>query len=311
MSEEQHDAPIIVIKKHAAHAAHGGSWKVAFADFATAMMAFFMLLWLMGSTSKEEQLEIAGYFKRPQDYQPVYDQVKSAVIKPLTDSPPAVNGSDPIAYAQPREQNPTSTGLDTDAEGNISMPNPMSDQSRNDESDQASLNNLQSDLENEIESADDLANFRKQIFISAVPEGIKLDIVDSDKNAMFNNASAELSDEATKILLKLAPVINKVPNKISITGHTDAAPFTNTNGQTNWELSADRANAARRALESGGLDPKHIAQVVGQGSTVLFDEANPNSPLNRRISIVILNQHAEKYLQKASGNNTNTKPASH
>jgi chemotaxis protein MotB len=141
-----------------------------------------------------------------------------------------------------------------------------------------------------------LKEFKDQLLLDITPEGLRIQIIDKENRAMFDSGSSHLKGYTSKILYEIGKIINKVPNKISLTGHTDATPYSSIRGYTNWELSTDRANASRRALVLGGLDADKIAKVVGLSSTVLFDAANPRSPVNRRISMIVMNKEAEESL---------------
>ncbi len=150
------------------------------------------------------------------------------------------------------------------------------------------------ELKEAVDKSQALEPFKDQLLLDITPEGVRIQIVDAQNRPMFDVGSAHLRDYTTAILRELAPYLDSVPNRISLTGHTDMRPYPSNNGYTNWELSADRANAARRALVAGGLPDEKISRVVGLSSSVLFDKAEPQSPINRRISIVVMTKQAEQ-----------------
>jgi len=149
-------------------------------------------------------------------------------------------------------------------------------------------------LKQAVDKSQALEPFKDQLLLDITPEGVRIQIVDAQNRPMFDVGSAHLRDYTTAILRELAPYIDSVPNRISLTGHTDIRPYPSNNGYTNWELSADRANAARRALVAGGLPDQKISRVVGLSSSVLFDKTQPQNPINRRISIVVMTKQAEQ-----------------
>lgn len=279
MSDNQ-ARPIIVKKvKKSRHDFHGGSWKVAFADFATAMMAFFLLLWLMGNTTKEQKQAISGYFNDP----------AGTSITPGSKSVPIGEGGANEAVIEMLEPKVT----------------PPADEAAIDElaeeNERRRLEALQLQLEELVNTSEAFRQFKEQIFVDITPEGLRIQIVDKDQRPMFDSGSSELKVYSRRILYGLAEVLRQVPNLISITGHTDATPF-DLGNYGNWELSADRANAARRALIKGGIDAEKIARVEGFADSVLFNSEQPTAPINRRIAIIVLKQNiADAIRQSAAG----------
>lgn len=270
--------PIIVKKlKKTSHRHHGGAWKVAFADFVTAMMAFFLLMWLMGSTTPEERAAIADYFENP-----------NGVLGPGGASTSMIkHGSVQAEVASHKKS-------DSEDSSKIKIVE------RDSVKDRQRLELLKTELENAISQSDALKEFKDQLLLDITPEGLRIQIIDKENRPMFDSGSAHLKGYTSIILYEIAKMINKVPNKISLTGHTDATPYSSIRGYTNWELSTDRANASRRALVSGGLDATKVAKVVGLSSTVLFDKDNPRNPMNRRISVIVMNKEAEEALQDSN-----------
>jgi chemotaxis protein MotB len=267
--------PIIIKRvKKGGHGHHGGAWKVAFADFVTAMMAFFLLMWLMGSTTPQERAAIADYFENPSAIQGP-GGASSSMIK---------HGAVDAEVASHKKSEEVKDEVE------------MKMVERNAAQDKQRLNELKTELEDAILQSDKLKEFKDQLLLDITPEGLRIQIIDKENRAMFDSGSSHLKEYTSHILYEIAKIINKVPNKISLTGHTDATPYSSIRGYTNWELSTDRANASRRALVLGGLDAVKVAKVVGLSSTVLFDKENPRSPVNRRISMIVMNKQAEAAL---------------
>ncbi len=273
--------PIIVKKiKKGGHAHHGGAWKVAFADFVTAMMAFFMLMWLMGSTTPEERAAISDYFQNPSAVQGPGGASTSMIKLGKMDEKIKQDANKDKDEAQEKKQENQKEV--TEAQ------------------DKKNLDSLKSELEAAISQSDALKDFKDQLLLDITPEGLRIQIIDKENRPMFASGSANLQEYTQTILREIATIINKVPNHISLTGHTDATPFRSMRGYTNWELSAERANASRRALVAGGLSEDKVAKVVGLSSTVLFDKVDPRNPVNRRISLIVLNKAAEEAIQSES-----------
>ncbi|WP_298448395.1 flagellar motor protein MotB [uncultured Marinobacter sp.] len=261
--------PIIIKRKKVVAAGHhGGSWKVAFADFATAMMAFFLVLWLTATASPEQIKAVEGYFRDPVGF-----------TEGGTPNPVDLGGSASVVNesSQDIEANPVVIAdevVDTLAET----------------LEQRRMEELFQELKQRIEENETLKEFKDQLLIDITDEGLRIQIVDRSGRPMFDSGRAELKYYSQEILFELAKTLGAVDNKLSITGHTDATPFGGRPGYTNWELSADRANTARRALVAGGVRAQQIARVVGLSDSVLFDQDEPTAPINRRISIIVLNK---------------------
>ncbi|MET0533773.1 MAG: flagellar motor protein MotB [Steroidobacter sp.] len=295
-------APIIIKKiKKGGHAHHGGSWKVAFADFATAMMAFFLLMWLMGSTTQEQKGAISEYFNNPSAV-PGTSTVPSptAVQGPGGASTSMIElggGMELHTQADEKDGPPKQEGASDEEEA----------EKRAEEIDRERLNSLMQNLKEAIDAREALAKFKDQILLDITPEGVRIQIVDHDRRSMFPLGSSRLEDFSSKILAELANIIKTVPNKISVSGHTDIKPYL-ANGYSNWELSADRANAARRALVTGGLPQDKVGRVVGLASSVLLDSAVPDSPVNRRISIIVMNRRTEEAIMHENGSLLSVQP---
>lgn len=274
--------PIIVVKKkrRGGHGHHGGAWKVAFADFVTAMMAFFLVMWLVATVPQEQLAGISEYLRNPSAA-----EGKAAVMVAGADGLGGAGASTEGAkeLATPEPPPPASAPLDEDAARRIQ-----------EEAERRRLDDLRELLTEAIASSRALAPFKDQLLIDLTPEGLRIQIVDALNRPMFDSGASQLKDYSRAILRELAPLLDQVDNRIALSGHTDAKPFVTANGYGNWELSADRANAARRALVAGGLPEAKVARVVGLASSVPLDRADPESASNRRINIVVLNRAAEE-----------------
>lgn len=275
--------PIVVKRiKKSRGVHHGGAWKIAYADFVTAMMAFFLLMWLLGSTTKGELEGIADYFQTPL-------KVAMAGGSGSGDSSSIIKGG----------------GKDlTRVDGQVkNASNPLQKKTYDLKAAQANqerieagrLQALKARIETAIEANPVLKQFKKQLLLDITTEGLRIQIVDEQNRPMFALARAELQPYTKEILHEIGRALNDVPNKISLSGHTDAAPYSNgATGYSNWELSADRANASRRELITGGMDESKVVRVVGLSSAVLFDRQHPTNPVNRRISIIVMNKKTEE-----------------
>ncbi len=291
MSEQK--APIIVKRiKKVAGGHHGGAWKIAYADFVTAMMAFFLLMWLLGSTAKGDLEGIAAYFKTPL-------KVAMQGGSGSGDSSSVIKGG---GADMTRKTGQIKKG-ETEAEKKSY--NLKAAQAELERIETANLKQLKKRLEKAIDANPTLRQFKRQLLIDITSEGLRIQIVDEQNRPMFNLASAELQPYTKIILREIGPVLNDVKNRVSLSGHTDDKPYANANrGYSNWELSADRANASRRELIAGGMDEAKVLRVVGLASSVPFNQAAPHDPVNRRISIIVMNKRTEEAITKeASGVN--------
>jgi chemotaxis protein MotB len=270
--------PIVIrrVKKVVGGGHHGGSWKVAFADFATAMMAFFLLMWLIAATTKEQKGAISEYFNNP-----------SMMDGRATAPSPGMNGPGGASTSMIK----MGTGMEL-KKVTTKPSDPKEIKRLSKELERKRLETLMKDLRAEIEASAALEPFKDQLLIDITPAGLRIQIVDKNNRPMFDIGSVKLKPYTVEILHELGAFIEGVPNHISISGHTDQTPYGDGAGYTNWELSADRANAARRALIAGGLSESKVAVVVGLSSSVLFDKADPLAPINRRISIVVMSEAA-------------------
>ena len=279
--------PIIVRrKKQPSGGHHGGAWKIAYADFVTAMMAFFLLMWLLGSTTQADLQGISEYFKNP--LKPSLSGGSGAgeatsVIKG--------GGTDLTRQAgevKKGEIPPQKKVLDVQAA-----------QRQLARQEAQRLTELKGRIEALIESTPALKQFQRQMLLDITSEGLRIQIVDEQNRPMFASGRAALQPYTREILREIAKALNEVENRVGLSGHTDATPYAGGDkGYSNWELSADRANASRRELISGGLSDGKVIRVVGLASSVPFDKADPASARNRRISIVVLNKQAEEAIAR-------------
>ena len=311
--------PIIIVKrkKKGVEGHHGGAWKVAYADFVTAMMAFFLVMWLVTAVSKDKRAAIFEYFKNPSmetgksvkpapgqmgpggaSTSPInlgggLDSMRTAAMKrPDIGAAPNLPTREEIADPNFDKNNPTKAETEAQAREQVQA------------AEHKKLETLMEELKEAVSKSQALEPFKDQLLLDITPEGIRIQIVDAQNRPMFDVGSARLRDYTQSILHELTPYLSSVPNRISITGHTDIRPYPGQGGYSNWELSADRANAARRALVLAGLPDEKIARVVGLSSSVLFDKQDPQSPINRRISIVIMTKQAEEDALKTDVANT-------
>lgn len=297
--------PIYVKRvKKVAGGHHGGAWKVAYADFVTAMMAFFMVMWLVTAVSKEQRAAIFDYFKNPS-----MEPGKSVKPAPGQMGPGGASTS-PINLGGGLDA-PKSSQQKTDKIGATVMTSPAPPIDLKSEEEKAAeaaemqrqiekkqLDALMQDLKEAVARSQALQPFKDQLLLDITPEGLRIQIVDAQNRPMFDLGSARLKPYTGEILREVTSYLRTVPNRISMTGHTDTTPYAGITGYTNWDLSTDRANAARRAMEQAGLPTERISRVVGLASSVLFDKANPRGAVNRRISIVVLTQQAEQDANK-------------
>ncbi|MBS1189651.1 MAG: motB [Rhodocyclaceae bacterium] len=285
--------PIIVKKiKKGGHGAHGGVWKLAYADFMTAMMAFFLLMWLLGSTAKGDFEGISEYFKTP---------LKVALQGGAGsgDSSSVIKGG---GKDLTRQAGHVKRGeIESETKKFVMKETSLEYQRK----EQEALENLKARIERAIAENPQLALFKNQILLDITAEGLRIQIVDEQNRPMFDLSSAELKPYTKEILRQIGKTLNAVPNRISLAGHTDAAQFSaGDRGFSNWELSANRANASRRELITGGMEDAKVLRVVGLASAVLFDKNDPLNPVNRRISIIVMNKKTEIAVLQEEGPET-------
>ena len=289
MSDDSTRPIVIKRKKVVAGGAHGGAWKIAYADFVTAMMAFFLLMWLLGSTAKGDLSGIAEYFQNP----------LKVAMKGGDGSGDATSVLKGGGQDLTRQAGQVKKG-DVEKKKTTSFSKEASAEFRKKE--QEKLEALKADIEKLISESPQLAQFKKQMLLDITSEGLRIQIVDEQNRPMFDSSSSDLKPYTREILRQIGKALNGVENRISLAGHTDAAGFSGgEKGFSNWELSANRANSSRRELVQGGMDDSKVLRVVGLASTVLFDKNDPLNSVNRRISIVVLNKKTEQAILQEEG----------
>ena len=270
-----------VVKKQA-HGHHGGAWKVAYADFVTAMMAFFLLLWLLNAVTEEQLHGVADYFA----------PMSAAVTTKGTGKPVGGGFAEPAVVTMAIPQI------------TYSPDNPDETDPADEPVDEASFNKLMAKreerlfkkaadaLEEKIQSIPELAKLKDHLLVDMTPEGLRIQLIDAGGVGMFGSGSANMLQHTRDLLTVVGELVKQLPQKVSITGHTDAVPFRNTEGNyTNWELSADRALASRRVLKLSGVPDDRVAKVVGKAATEPLLTDSPSHESNRRISIILLRDH--------------------
>jgi chemotaxis protein MotB len=281
--------PIIVKRiKKGAHGHHGGAWKIAYADFVTAMMAFFLLMWLLGSTTDGDKKGIADYFNSPLRVSLMGGGSGSG------DSSHVIKGGGTDltrAYGQVKRG---------DVKAKRDTINLQALKYQITAAEYARLNELRRKLEQSLATSEALSPYRSQMRTDMTGDGLRIQIVDSDSRPMFASGSAVVQPYMRDLLQAIGSVLTEVPNKLTLEGHTDALPFPGgERGYSNWELSADRANASRRELVAGGLADRKILRVQGLAATIPYERDDPQSALNRRISIIVMNRDAEDRMYAA------------
>ena len=285
MAEKKLQPIIIKRVKKGGHAAHGGAWKIAYADFVTAMMAFFLLMWLLGSTAKGELQGISDYFSSP---------LKVAMA--------GGDGSGNSSSVIPGGGNDLSK-----VHGQVRRSDTDSEKARRQSIDAARaerakqdaqrIKTLQAKIDALITENPRLNEYKSQIRIDVTPDGLQIQIVDDQNRPMFDSGSAMVKPYMRDILREIGAALNGVENRVSLAGHTDAVPYSNSDrGYSNWELSSDRANATRRELVAAGMPDAKLGRVVGLAASDLLEPDNPRSAANRRITITVLTREAEERL---------------
>lgn len=275
--------PIIVKRiKKTAGGHHGGAWKIAYADFVTAMMAFFLLMWLLGSTAKGDMNGISEFFKTPL-------KVAMAGGSGSGDSTSILKGGGKDITA--RDGQTKKGDVDTPKKKVADL---KAAKAALQKEEAERLKSLKARIEATIEANPLLKKYKNQLLLDITSEGLRIQIVDEKNRPMFELAKAQLQPYTKEILHVLGVVLNEVPNRIGLSGHTDSTPYSSDAGYSNWELSSDRANASRREMIVGGMSDAKILRVVGLGSAANLDKADPFNPINRRISIVVMNKRTEE-----------------
>jgi chemotaxis protein MotB len=257
-SEEQNRPRIVIKKKRGGHGHHGGAWKVAYADFITAMMALFLLLWLVSQGDQKLKEALANYFRNPG----VFSSSSAGIL-------------------------PGGQGLNKEGTATqLAQATPPVDQ------EMAVLQRAAKQMEESFSKVARFASIRNQIRISVTREGLEIQLVEKAGRVFFDVGSAHPKDYTRDVLLEIAKEIGQLPNQIIISGHTDHRLYSSPTGYTNWELSTDRANSARRILTENGLKPEQVVRIVGYADTVPIEPKDPYADANRRIAILVLSRAA-------------------
>ncbi len=281
--EEAKEQPIIIKKINKGGGHHGGAWKVAYADFVTAMMAFFLLLWLLNVTTAEERNAISNYFD------PTHPKISEATsgaggvmggLSMQTQGSMSTN-KQTVTTPPPAERKPSQEQKDKRIE--------KAKKARKDKEDKR-FKDAESKIKQAIQEDPDLAALSKNLIVDMTPEGLRIQIVDEDGKPMFASGSAKMFEKTRKLMSKISEIIQVLPNEVSIRGHTDSVPYGPGADYTNWELSTDRANASRRVLLESGMPKDRLNNVVGKADTEHLLPDDPANPRNRRISIVLLKE---------------------
>ena len=324
--------PTIIIRKEevveGGH--HGGAWKVAYADFVTAMMAFFLLMWLLNATTSDQRRGLADYFSPSsamsrntsgfgaifgghtpnddgtlasdrgvisamnQDVKPTFDVEEDDSDTPAK-AASVQTGQDGVNTRQAQVQHGGGPAVKDPTkptnEAQLAAADATDAQLRAEVAhrERMSFDAAAKQIKDSVAKDPALADLARQLSVDITPEGLRIQILDEDKQAMFPTGSATLSDRARALLLKIAPVLMKLPERLSITGHTDAAPF-HGGDRSNWELSSERANATRRLLAEAGLPEARVETVSGRADRDPLLPADPLAAVNRRIAIVVLRE---------------------
>jgi chemotaxis protein MotB len=319
MADEQRNQAVIIVKKkkHGEHAHHGGAWKVAYADFVTAMMAFFLLLWLLNVTTEEQKQGIAQFFtpESASRSQSGSGQILGGTVIAQGQMARTTGGvvlGIPQDAAPEEQEDPQEGKKDADKAGERDGGKMDSDkQQRPSENakrevteedvkkalakrEEEEFAKAEHDLRQAIQDVPELRQLAQNLIIDRTPEGMRIQLVDQGRLAMFPLGSPAPFDHTKKLLTMVAKVVQRMPNKVAVTGHTDATPYAS-GGRPydNWELSTDRANSSRRGLLEAGLSGLRISRVVGKADQEPLFADNPSDPRNRRISIVLLRDHSE------------------
>ncbi|CAK0779941.1 chemotaxis protein MotB [Gammaproteobacteria bacterium] len=333
------ERPIIIKKvKKGGGGHHGGAWKLAYADFVTAMMAFFLLMWLLGSTTDGDKKGIADYFSNPwkpslsggkgsgdatsvlngggEDLTRTVGQVKRTnkgtqeKVSVAAEETEGTQNSRKTGAAEKESTAEDAAGARSDAvgagasseAGESGDASDAGDAEQKNATDVINLKKTKEKLQDLISKSELLSQYSQQFHIDITTEGLRIQIVDEDKRPMFDLGSTRMEAYATEIMRQIAPVIDQLPNRISVTGHTDGRPYGGGGRYySNWELSADRANAARRALVVGGIKENKFLRIVGLADSVPLDPSNALNPINRRISVIVMKRTAEQELMENSG----------
>lgn len=278
---EKKEEPIVVKRVKKVVGGHGGGvWKIAYADFVTAMMAFFLLMWVLGSTTAGDLAGISAYFQNPL-------RITLEGGQGSGDQNSIIKGGGPQIFKNVGQE----SAADADTDQRRISDSRVEDDERLRKAVMQAMQEAKTQIQQKMQSDPELAKTKNQVFMDVSTEGLRIQIVDEKNRAMFAVAGSEMAPFAANLLRLIGSVLKDMPNMVRIEGHTDGLRYGNgPAGYTNWELSTERANAARRELVIGGLAENRISQVVGFADTIRLNPGNPNDPLNRRISITVQNR---------------------
>jgi len=283
------EAPIIIkkVKKGGHDGHHGGAWKVAYADFVTAMMAFFLLMWLINTTSPQQKRGIADYFAPASVAETTSGSGGILSGTALADDGAKASGSKAVIeqMAPPAPPDVKDVGQSNTSQNG----GPTQEQQAQQKSEDAAFQSAAQSLRQAMQDMPELAELSKQVIIDNTPEGLRIQLVDQEGRSMFKEGSAQPNDRARLLLRAVAKVINQLPNRISVSGHTSASPD-GAKPASDWGLSSARADAARTLLQGAGVLPDRVYQVAGKASSDPLYPDDPMLPGNRRIAIVLLRE---------------------
>ena len=287
-AEKPGEEPPIIIKKIVkGHGHHGGAWKVAYADFVTAMMAFFLLLWLLNVSTDEQKNAISNYFD------PTHPKISEAqsgaggVLGGLSQNVDGAMAQNAQVLSSPQPSGQAGNSTERNPPQDSAVEKAKEEMRKQEEE---KFKDAEEKLREAIEADPDLSALAENLIIDMTPEGLRIQIVDKDGNPMFASGSARMFDKTKKLIGKVAEVIQDMPNELSIRGHTDSIPYGPGADYTNWELSSDRANATRRVMKESGIEEGRLNNVMGKADTEHLFPENPTDPRNRRISIILLKE---------------------
>lgn len=276
MSSSDARRPVIIRRKKVIKVEHSSSWKIALADFMTALMALFLVMWVLSTASDEQRSSVAEYFSTP-----LVNAVRGG--DGMSESSNIIPGGGPDPMHTVGERSRVDPRQKTWLSG---------EQRR-------FLTDLQRRIESAIEADPELREWRSQMRFTMTPEGLLIQLLDTERRPMFQVGSDQLEPAIGKLLATMAPLINELPNALSISGHTDSLPYAGGYvGYSNWELSTDRANASRRALVSGGFASEKLLRVAGMADQLPLPDTEPGDPMNRRIALLVLTEEAEEQIRR-------------
>jgi chemotaxis protein MotB len=302
----QPPAPVIVIKKvmdDGHGGAHGGAWKIALADMMTAMMAFFLLMWLLGAANADQRKSIADYFRPTSHSNVTMGQLAGSngilggrsIIDPdgfpfSTKQTAAMERLTPKSEGGPTENDPNPNSTERSDPNN---PSKMSEEERKkiaEQQDQQAFEKLEKEIREKMEQNPRLANLKEQVTFNREKEGLRIDIIDKADFAMFSLGGTQMGPRAQQLVDEVAKSLQGTPNKLAVRGHTDSVPFANQDGRNNWSLSAERAEATRAQMEKRGIETARFARIEGVADTLPFNPNDPKDPRNRRMSVTVLHR---------------------